>query len=265
MYKYTVILRNSSLQALETGIYSQELLLKRITLIFWNMWGRHFSAFKNSAWAGCKIIGNISPPELLWGCNASVMPPSEFHSSGQFKASTFVRKEHYMSFGVPHGFHKSHCLQILGKTQELQDCPARNFMLRSFKRNEAAAEPERVNLGKHGFVCVRTALLLVCLVVTSATLNAMERGLAWKKPNKAPAHPVCTELNKGWQGWGFPVLQLALIVGMEGSMSFLNATFLPQHLCAHLLLVKHPSDSVLSTPKFFPCQRLHCYLWLWIA
>lgn len=83
------------------------------------------------------------------------MPPSEFHSSGQFKPSTFVSKEHYMSFGVPHGFHKSHGHQILGKTQELQDSPACNFMLRSFKRNEAAAEPERVNLGKHGFVCVR--------------------------------------------------------------------------------------------------------------
>lgn len=37
MYKYTVIVRNSSLQALETGICSQELLLKRITLIFWNI------------------------------------------------------------------------------------------------------------------------------------------------------------------------------------------------------------------------------------
>lgn len=159
MYKYTVIVRNSSLQALETGICSQELLLKRITLIFWNMWGRHLNAFKSSAWASC-IIDNISPPELLWGSvHFFIMPPSEFHSSGQFKASTFVRKEHYMSFRVLHGFHKSHCCQILGKTQELQDSSACNFMLRSFKRNEAAAEPERVNLGNHGFVCERTALL----------------------------------------------------------------------------------------------------------
>lgn len=48
---------------------------------------------------------------------------------------------------------------------------------------------------------------------------------------------------------GFPVLQLALIVGMEGSRSFLKATFLPQHLWAHLLLVKHASESVLSTSQ----------------
>lgn len=85
-----------------------------------------------------------------------------------------------MSFGVPHGFHKSHCCQILGKTQELQDSPACNFVLRSLKRNEAAAEPERVNLGKHRVVWVRAALLLVCLVVTSATLNTTERSSAWK-------------------------------------------------------------------------------------
>lgn len=108
MYRCTVILRSSSLQALETGIYSQELLLKIITLIFWNMWGRHLNTFKSSAWAGCKIIGNISPRELLWSSvHFAIMPPSEFHSSGQFKASTFVRKEHYMSFGILHSFHKS--------------------------------------------------------------------------------------------------------------------------------------------------------------
>lgn len=70
-----------------------------------------------------------------------------------------------------------------------------------------------------------------------------------KKTNKAAAHPVCPEPNKDWQHWGFPVLHLALIVDMEGSMSSLKVTFLPQHLWAHLLLVKHTSESVLSTSQ----------------
>lgn len=163
-----------------------------------------------------------------------------------------------MSFGAPHGFHKSRCRQILGKTQELQDSPACNFMLRSFKRNEAAAEPERVNPGKHRAVCVRAALLLVCLVVTSATLNTAER-TQHGKPEQGSSPPGVHRAQQGRARWGSAALQLPLMVGVEGSMGSLRATFLPQLLWAHLLLAK-PVRVCSAPPRLFLCQGLRCCL-----
>lgn len=71
----------------------------------------------------------------------------------------------------------------------------------------------------------------------------MEKTQTRLQPSQCVQSPTRTD------NTGFPVLQLALIVGMEGSMSFLKVTFLPQHLWIHLLLVKHPSESVLSTSQ----------------
>lgn len=75
---------------------------------------------------------------------------------------------------------------LLGKTRELQDRPARNFMLRSFKRNEAAAVPERVNPGIHSFVCENsfTVMLFVWYLY-----NIKRNGtrLSTEQTNKPPS------------------------------------------------------------------------------
>lgn len=260
MHKYTIILRNGRLQALETGVYSQELLLKRITLIFWNMWRRYLNAFKSSAWASCKIIDNISPPELLWGSvHFFIMPPSEFQSSGQFKASTFVRKEHYMSFRVPHGFHKSHCCQILGKTQELQDSPACNFMLRSFKRNEAAAEPERVNLGKDRFVCENNFTLGLfgcyqCNVKCKGKRLSMEKTQTRLQPTQRVQSPTRTASAGASQCFSWLCLWVWRGVWTSWKPHSFHSTHGPI-----LCLPNTPVRVVSAPPKFFLCQWLRCF------
>ena len=77
---------------------------------------------------------------------------------------------------------------LLGKTWELQDRPACNFMLRSFKTNEAAAVPERVNLGIREFVCMCensfTVILFVCYLYN---IKRNGKRLSTEKTNKPPS------------------------------------------------------------------------------
>lgn len=151
---------------------------------------------------------------------------------------------------------------LLGKIRELQDRPARNFMLRSFKTNEAAAVPERVNLGIHGFVCMCensfTVILFVCFLYSSKRTG---KRLSTEKNKQAPqAHSMCTATQQALRRPRLPRgLQLVLTMGTAESMSFLNATLLPQCSCAHLLLVKHGNDSILSTSQFFPRPTASLY------
>lgn len=95
---------------------------------------------------------------------------------------------------------------LLGKIRELQDRPARNFMLRSFKTNEAAAVPERVNLGIHGFVCMCensfTVILFVCFLYSSKRTG---KRLSTEKNKQAPQPTQCVQQpNKLSGGQGFP-------------------------------------------------------------
>lgn len=95
---------------------------------------------------------------------------------------------------------------LLGKTQEPQDRPAHSFMLRSFKTNEAAAVPERVNLGIRGFVCMCensfTVLSFVCYLYN---IKRSGRSLSMEKTNKPPSplnvysNPTSTQKAKASQ------------------------------------------------------------------
>lgn len=91
---------------------------------------------------------------------------------------------------------------LLGKTRELQDRPACNFLLRSFKRNEAAAVPECVNLGIHGFVCMCensfSVILFVCYLYN---IKRNGKRLSTEKTNKPPPPTQCVQQpNKHLQG-----------------------------------------------------------------
>lgn len=103
-------------------------------------------------------------------------------------------------------------------------------------------------------VCVRTALLFFRLFAICTILNAVEGVLAWKKQTSPPAHSMCTATQQALKRPRLPSgLQLVLTMGTEESISFPNATLLPQCLCGCLLLVKHWNDSILSTSQLFPC------------
>lgn len=73
--------------------------------------------------------------------------------------------------------------------------------------------------------------------------------LSMEKPKQSSSPPSVYRAQQGLAMLGLPSAPAGSDCGMEGSMSFLKATFLPQLLWAHLLLVKHPSESVLSTSQ----------------
>lgn len=76
---------------------------------------------------------------------------------------------------------------LLWEGQQPQGRPAHHLVLQNFKTNEAAAVSAHMN--RDSFVCMRTALLLFCWLICTAS-NAIERSFTQK--NKQSCCPLGT-------------------------------------------------------------------------
>lgn len=231
--------------------------------------------FKSSAWTGCKIRSNISLPELRWGSvHFSVMPPSEFHSSGQFRSCTFLRKEHEV--WVSTRFSQiTHCHQISwGRPENCRTGLLAIFCWEALKGMRQQLCLNAWILAYMGLcVCVRTALLLFCLFVICTILNAMERGLARKKQTSPPSplnvynNPTSTCKAKAsqWASAGSDYEYGGEYELPECHTPSTVLVCLSVSACVPIFCMSNTETIVSSAPpNSFPARWLHCCLWTWI-